>query len=186
MSMPVPAWYGRVKPHPDYGDARIILIDSNTLLDLTARGAWTPELEFMMNSPPERLRLKVNAQVFHETLGAGAEAKLPASILKAQRDFVDAYRTYGKITMHDGLVPFFATGRLTIYQELDAALAMTGNLSRPDRAIATDAIANRIPLFTRDDRMRDGLSRALNNRGVKAIIKAHGLPGTLGGISLRD
>jgi hypothetical protein len=185
--MSEPAWYPRVRPHPDYDGARLVLIDSNTILDLTARRAWDEEMDFLLNAPPARLRLKVNAQVHHEIVGAGAErAGVPAAVLKAQRDFVDAYRRYGKILLDEGQVPFFASSRLTLYRALDEAIARTGNLSVEDRPVATDALANRIPLFTRDRRMRDGLARAMNNRAVKAILRAHGLAMTLPEVSLRD
>lgn len=188
--MPVPSWYARVRPHPDYDNARLILIDANVVIDLTNRGAWDDELTFVMNAPAERLRLKVNRQVWAELAGlTPRSSRMPAGALAAQLAFVDDYRRTGKIIRDDGDVPFFRPERRNAYRLLDTALATTGNLSAADRPTATDAIVNRIPLLTRDAAMRDGLSRALRNGAVRAVLRAHselGLPTTLAEISLRD
>ena len=185
--MQEPVWYTRVRPHPDYDNQRIILIDSNVVIELTNRKAWDREAEFVMNCPPAMLRIKINAQVWRELMGDRAQGGgMPPAALAAQREFVDAYRRFGKIFIDDGQVPFFRSGRLALFHALDAAIAATGNLSIPDRAVMADAIVNRIPLLTRERRAREGLAKALNNGRVKALLKANGLPQTLAEISLRD
>jgi hypothetical protein len=168
-----PAWYPRVTRHPDYNDEKIILVDANAFSDMAIREHWDDELSFVVNSPASELRIKLNGQVFHETMGAGAMAGMSADGLRRQRQFIDVYRANGKILIDDALVPFFAVGRLTTYHAILKAILATGNISREDAPIVTDAVVNRIPLFTRERRLPQGVAKALNNKLVKAGIKAH-------------
>jgi len=168
-----PAWYPKVTRHPDYNDEKIILVDANAFSDMAIREHWDDELSFVVNSPASELRIKLNGQVFHEAIGAGAEAGMSAEWLQRQRRFIDVYRANGKILIDDSPVPFFATGRLTIYHTVLRAVLETGNVSKEDAPIVTDAIVNRIPLYTRERRLPEGIAKALNNKLVKAGIKAN-------------
>ena len=175
--MSTPLWYSRVAKHPDYNGDRVILIDTNVFSDMALREAWDDELSFVINSPAIELRVKLNQQTLHETLGAGGQSGMSATNYNRQRTFIETYRMNGKILIDDGPVPFFAIDRITIYQALLQAIQATSNVSREDLPIVVDAIVNRIPLLTRERRLPDGLGRALNNGRVKSLVKAYGLWG---------
>jgi hypothetical protein len=168
-----PTWYPKVTRHPDYNNDKIILVDTNAFSDMAIRQHWDDELSFVINSPASELRIKLNGQVVHEVIGAGAESGMSADSLQRQRRFIDIYRANGKILIDDGLVPFFAAGRLALYHATLKAILATGNISKEDAPIVTDAIVNRIPLFTRERRLPEGIAKALNSKLVKASIKAN-------------
>jgi len=173
--MSIPAWYPRVARHADYNGDRVILVDTNVFSDMALRECWDDELSFVVNSPPAALRIKLNQQLLHETMGAGARGNMAAATYQNQQKFIETYRAYGKILIDSGEVPYFAADRITVYRTILDAIKATSNISKEDLPIVVDAIVNRIPLLTRETRLPDGIGRALNNRRVKAMLKARGL-----------
>jgi hypothetical protein len=182
--MPEPAWYAKVRRHPDYNDDRVILIDTNILSRLAVRHDWDDEMSFVMNVSPARLRLKINGQVHAETFGATGAGMNPAR-RQAQIAFIETYRATGKILIDDAPVPFFASSRRAAYDATLAAILATHNLSVGDAPLAADAIVNRLPLLTGDGRMLVGLRKVLANGGVRAVLKAHDLPSNFSDIALK-
>jgi hypothetical protein len=168
--MRVPSWYGRVKRHPDYNDDRVILVDSMVFFAMV-RGDWDDELSFVVNCPHTMLRIKLNQQLLRETIGLGAQGGVGAGRYQRQREFIDIYRRNGKILIDDGNVPFFAIGRLNLYQEVSNAMRKT-NISAEDLPTVVDAIVNRIPLLTWEDNLPKGIASALRNREVVKVLKS--------------
>ena len=170
-----PSWYPRVRPHPDYEMARMIVVDTNIISRAAVREQWDDTLSFVFNSPPQKLRLKINAQVLNEALGAGSDSMDPRRAAQ-QRSFIMAYRLSGKILVEDAFVPFFARSRQMRFDAVQPVLAAT-NLSVADSRVAADAIVNAIPLLSGDLRMREGLRKALANAAVIKMLKDYKLVG---------
>ncbi|WP_421988782.1 hypothetical protein [Roseococcus sp.] len=158
-----------------------MIVDAQTFLDVLGRGAkrdenpgmdrWNNELSWLFNAPPSEIRIKLNDQIHKELLQQGG-----AGLIAQQGAFIDAYRQSGKIVVDRGAVPFFASGRIAVYQQVHAALAATGNLGKGDLPIAADGITNRLRIISHDKRFIDGMEKALRNGAVKAVLKAWGLP----------
>lgn len=170
-----PSWYRGLIPHRDYEMMRIVVIDTNIISRAAVREQWDDVLSFVFNSPPQKLRLKINAQVLTEALGAGSDTMDPRRALQ-QRSFIMAYRLSGKILVEDAFVPFFARGRQVVFDKIQPLLAAT-NLSVADSRVAADAIVNAIPLLSGDLRMREGLRKALGNSKVAKELEDYKLVG---------
>jgi hypothetical protein len=168
--MRIPRWYHRVQRHPDYNGDRVILVDPQVFSAMAISGDWDDELSFVVNCPFTQLRIKLNQQIFHETLGAGGQAGMKSARYQKQREFIEIYRANGKILIDDGKVPFFAIDRINLYQALFDAMKST-NISAEDLPIVVDAIVNRIPLLTWESNLPAGLTSALRNREVIKVLK---------------
>jgi hypothetical protein len=213
--MSQPGWYSKVKRHPDYNGDRVILVDTNVFSDMAIRGSdplnwagnnkWTDELIWVINCPPSELRIKLNRQLFDETLGGHAAGKMSASDYQKRREFIQIYRDKGKILLDDGAVPFFApTDRLSNYDVVIAEFnrfqltkAGKNELNQEDVPIVVDAIVNSIPLLTGDKDLAKGLDKRLGipgskdpvfqgDEGIKREIKARGLWELAQQVLLRD
>ncbi len=182
-----PLWASLIEPCPDYDNARVVILDAQTFFDVLGRGPkreevpgldrWNNELSWLFNSPASEIRIKLNNQIYQEVLTSGA-----GPLVAQQRAFVDAYRQSGKIILDRGEVPFFATGRMTLYRQVHDALAASGNLGKGDLPIAADGITNRLRIISHDVRFIDGLDKALRGRALKAVLKAASLPDDIGKI----
>jgi hypothetical protein len=182
-----PLWASLIEPCPDYDNSRTVIVDTQTFFDVLGRGPkrnempgldrWNNELSWLFNSPANEIRIKMNSQVYREVLASGT-----SPLVAQQRAFVDAYRQSGKIIFDHGEVPFFATGRMTLYHQVHDALAASGNLGKGDLPIAADGITNRLRIISHDVRFIDGLDKALRGRMLKSILKTASLPDDIGKI----
>lgn len=175
-AMQRPLWASLIEPCPDYDNARVVIVDTQTFFDVLGRGPkrkevpglgrWNDELSWLFNSPASEIRLKLNHQLYDEVVRSGA-----GPLHGQQRAFVDAYRRSGKIILDHSEVPFFAIGRMTLYRQVHHTLAASGNLEKGDLPIAADAITNRLRIISHDGRFVDGLDKALRGRALKAVLK---------------
>jgi hypothetical protein len=174
-----PSWYPRVARHPDYNGDRIILVDTNVFSDMALREKWDEEVSFVVNCPATELRIKLNQQIFNETLGLHAQSRMNPGEYQRRRTFIEIYRRNGKILIDDGNVPYFAIDRTNIYTAVAAEFTRfqgTGGFTNiEDVPIVVDAIVNRIPLLTGDQRLVKALGRALLDNAVRSVLMAHRL-----------
>lgn len=177
--MSTPPWYPRVARHPDYNGDRVILVDTNVFSDMALREKWDDEVSFVVNCPATELRIKLNQQIFNETLGVHAQSRMNPGDYSRRRTFIEIYRRNGKILIDDGNVPYFAIDRTNIYTTVAAEFTRfqgTGGFTNiEDVPIVVDAIVNRIPLLTGDKRLVNALGRALLDSAVQSVLKANGL-----------
>jgi len=160
----------RVERHPDYNGDKVILVDTQVLSAMAIGQDWDDELSFVVNRPFSQLRIKLNQQIYHETLGPAGLAGMKPAKYQKQRDFIETYRMNGKILLDDGKVPYFSVDRINLYQALFDAMNST-NISAEDLPIVVDAIVNWIPLLTWESNLPAGLVSAMKNRQVIKILK---------------
>ena len=180
-AMQRPLWASQVEPCTDYDNARVVIVDAQTYFDVLGRGnkrhevpgldRWNNEVSWLFNSPASEIRIKMNEQIYKEVVPSGADKHIAE-----QRAFVDTYRQRGKIILDCREVPYFATGRMTLYRQVHGALAASNNLGKGDLPTAADAITNRLRIISHDINFIDGLDKALRSRAVRAVLKAASLP----------
>jgi len=112
--------------------------------------------------------LQVGAQALREALyGVG----LPAHVREARWKLIGEWQNEGRLFISGGAL---MTEKMTRqFDELAALLA--SNLSPQDARVAADAIVKGAQLATRDQKMINGLSAALNNGSVSAFLRREGL-----------
>ncbi len=179
-----PVWAALIGRSADYDNERVVIVDTQTYLDLLGRGAkraevpgldrWNDELSWLFNSAPSEVRIKLNQQVYEEMAGASVTAKAPG-LAAEQKAFIDHYRRSGKIIFDTGSVPFFAAARMSLYMQVVQGLRASGNIGAGDLLIAADGLVNRLWIISQDWRFIDGMDKALRGKVLRGVLKAHGL-----------
>ena len=178
-----PNWASIIRRSPEYNNDRVVIVDAQTYIDVLGRGPkraevpgldrWNGELDWLFNSPPSEVRIKMNGQIYEELTGM----KVRPGLLATQKEFIDAYRSSGKIFLDTATIPFAATpGKQSIFTRLRVALRETANLGAGDLEIASDAMTNNLQIVSHDVDFMDGLDKALRAAKVRAVVKANGLP----------
>ncbi|RVT95682.1 hypothetical protein EOD42_15920 [Rhodovarius crocodyli] len=190
-----PAWFEGLPMFRQGGAARVVIIDNQVLSYRLLDGRSDEVFNFLFQDP--RIVLQIGGQTMDETLHSVAvddtglehdrrgrptrvgpetyRPGLPAALNQRMWEQQGALVAQGKLFLARSMLP---AQRLVFDVLAPMIHAACGRRVGPkDARVVADALARRIPLYSLDNRLRDGLAVGLLNQALARELQRLGLDG---------
>ena len=196
----IPAWFAGLPLFRPGGPQRVVIIDNQVLSYRLLDGRANPLFNFLFEDPS--LVLQIGGQTMDETLHSvavddsgmepdrrgrprqvgpvtwrpGLPGPLNQAMWERQADLV----MRGKLFLARAMPPPLRVAYDALWPVIEGA---TGRrVGAQDARVLADALVRRIPVFTLDQRLRDGFAAGRPNAALRAELARLGLDGFVDGL----